>query len=445
MPCHRETNQSPTKEALQVASLGACAIESPLNLSTNLGDGKVNYVSDSLRVLYHVEVCNGETVDPQLSFEHAGPRKKLFFDPKQSKAAVVTCGGLCPGLNNVVRSLYYELNRNYGVPTVLGIRYGYRGLNPKLAESPLELSPERVDESHKLGGTLLGTSRGPQEPSVIVDFLVSENINMLFCVGGDGTQRGAHSIAEEISKRKLNISIIGIPKTIDNDIKYVWRTFGFATAVAEAEKVIDCAHTEAKAIQHGIGLVKLMGREAGFIAAAASLASGQVDFVLIPEVPFTLEGERGLLAKLERRLKRHQHAVIVVAEGAGQDLLAGLENEKNDASGNKKLRDIGPFLKEQILSHFAKGAINAKVKYLDPSYNIRSTPANAFDSVMCDQFARHAAHAAMCGKTDMLVGYWHNQFVHVPLPVSTGAIKKVSPEGDLWMAVLATTRQESWR
>ena len=277
----------------------------------------------------------------------------------------------------------------------------------------------------------------------MVDFLQDRQIDILFCVGGDGTQRGAHLIAAEIDRRELPISVVGIPKTIDNDIKYVWRTFGYATAVTEAAMVIDCAHTEAKSIAGGVGLVKLMGREAGFIAAAASLANGQVDFALIPEVPLRLDGDRGLLAKLERRLAKHKHAVIVVAEGAGQDLLDD-ETGGRDASGNRRLGDIGPFLKERIASHFTERGLPIGVKYLDPSYHIRSVPANSVDSVLSDQFARLAAHAAMAGKTDLLIGYWHNQFIHVPLAVSTGATKRLSPEGDLWRAVLATTRQEKW-
>jgi 6-phosphofructokinase 1 len=277
----------------------------------------------------------------------------------------------------------------------------------------------------------------------MVDFLAAESINLLFCVGGDGTQRGAHALCEEIRRRELPISVIGVPKTIDNDIKFVWRTFGFFTALEKATEVIDSAHNEARGVENGIGLVKLMGRESGFIAAGATTASGQVNFALIPEVPFELEGEQGLLAKLERRLRARRHAVIVVAEGAGQDLLSDTP-DAYDASGNRKLGDIGGFLRERIGAHFKKSDLHVSIKYLDPSYHIRSVAANCADSLLCDEFGRFAAHAGMAGKTDMLMGLWNNMFVHVPLKLATGAKKRVSPESDLWASVLSVTGQERW-
>jgi 6-phosphofructokinase 1 len=326
---------------------------------------------------------------------------------------------------------------------VLGIRYGYRGLQPNAPETPVVLTHDRVESIQHHGGTVLGTSRCPHDEVVSVDFLVAAGVDILFCVGGDGTQRGAHAIATEIARRKLAIAVVGIPKTIDNDVKYCERTFGFFTAVAEAETVIDRAHTEATSVPNGVGLVKLMGRETGFIAAAATIASGEVNFTLIPEVPFTLDGERGLLAKLERRLAARQHAVIVVAEGAGQDLLASQE-KTYDASGNRKLGDVGTFLKEKINEHFRRRELHVDVKYFDPSYHIRSCPASTVDSLLCEEYARSAAHAGMAGKTDLLVGLAHSQFIHVPLPASIGQTRRLSPESDWWTAVMAITRQDQW-
>ena len=430
-------------EQLEVTALGPREFKSPLKRSKRTGEGVGTYVPDDMRVLYEPRFRLGEEIHP-LSFERAGAREELFFDPEQTRAAIVTCGGLCPGINNVIRSLVLELTHNYGVPNILGIRYGYRGLNPDEGRPPIEMTSHTVESIHHQGGTMLGSSRGHQDPKTTVDFLVDNKIDILFCIGGDGTQRGAHSMAEEIARRKLPIAIVGIPKTIDNDIKFCFRTFGFYTAVAEAEKVIDRAHVEAKGVLNGIGLVKLMGRQAGFIAAAATLASGEANFTLVPEVPFELEGEHGFLAALQRRLENREHAVIVVAEGAGQDLLANSPDEC-DASGNRKLGDIGPFLKRKIVEHFDRVGMTAKVKYMDPSYHIRSVPANAADSLLCEQLARHAVHAGMAGKTDMLVGLWHNHLVHVPLEVSTGVKKQLSPEGELWTSVLALTGQERWR
>ena len=372
-----------------------------------------------------------------------GPRQHLFFDPTKTTAAVVTCGGLCPGLNNVIRGLFYELQANYGVPEILGIRYGYQGLNPTVGEPPMVLEPHRVEEIHKSGGTILGSSRGDQPPEVMVDFLIERGINMLFCVGGDGTQCGAHVLAQEALRRQAPIAVVGIPKTIDNDIAYVDRSFGFDTAVEKALEHITGAHAEANGVPYGVGLVKLMGRHAGFIAAQATLASGQVNFTLIPEVPFHMEGEDGFLEKLHRRLKKRHHALVVVAEGAGQHLLPE-SLVKYDASGNRRLGNIGIFLKECITTHLAERGIDTKVKYFDPSYHIRSVEANPSDSLLCYKLARRAVHAAMAGKTDMLIGLRHDRFIHVPLPLVTQSDKSVDPESDLWMGVLASTAQEKW-
>ncbi len=430
-------------EQLEVSTLGPCQHASPLARSLQTGEGVGTFVPDDMRVLYEPRFRLGEAINP-LAFERSGAREKIFFDPTKTRAAVVTCGGLCPGINNILRSLVFELTHNYGVTDILGIRYGYQGLNPDEGRPPIPLTPTQVEGIHHQGGTILGSSRGHQDPKTTVDFLVAQKIDMLFCIGGDGTQRGAHQIATEITRRKLPIAIVGIPKTIDNDIKFCFRTFGFYTAIAEAEKVIDCAHVEAKGVLNGIGLVKLMGRQAGFIAAAATLASGEANFALIPEVPFELDGPNGFLPALQRRLAAREHAVVVVAEGAGQDLLAK-QPDTCDASGNPRLGDIGLFLKQKINEHFAAEQMPAKVKYFDPSYHIRSVPANAADSLLCEQLARRAVHAALAGKTDLLIGLWHNHLVHVPLAISTGMKKRLSPESELWTSVLSLTGQEKWK
>ncbi|QDU90701.1 Pyrophosphate--fructose 6-phosphate 1-phosphotransferase [Pirellulimonas nuda] len=426
-----------TQEDLRIATLGEPTIPSPIHRGAS---GK--YVPDTMRVLYDIE-CHEGSAPPTLGFEKAGPREKLFFDPARCRAAIVTCGGLCPGLNNIIRNLFYTLHSTYGVPQVLGIRNGFAGLNPATGPSPVWLTSDMVEHIHHMGGTILGTSRGPQDPSVMVDFLRSHGVNLLFTIGGDGTQSGAHKIAQEAQRRGAKIAVVGIPKTIDNDIKYCYRTFGFLSAISEAERVIDRAHVEAKSVVNGVGLVKLMGREAGFIAAASTIASGEVNFTLIPEVPFELQGPGGLLAKLEARLRARQHAVIVVAEGAGQHLLTQ-HSIRTDASGNPKLGDIGVFLKEQVTDHFRGREIPVSVKYFDPSYYIRSVHAGAADSLLCEQLARYAAHAALAGKTDLLVSLWHEHTVHVPLAISTGEVKRLDTSRDMWNAVLAITGQERW-
>ena len=398
------------------------------------------FVNDDHRVPENIIRNLNEPLVEGLLFELAGPREKLFFDPKQTRAGIVTCGGLCPGLNDVIRSLFLELHFAYGVKEVLGFRGGYIGLDPKLGKEPIVLTPKYVDDIHQEGGTILGTSRGPVDIGIAVDNLIRLSVNILFTVGGDGTQRGGNELFREAKKRGYPLSIVGVPKTIDNDVAFVSRTFGYLTAVEEAAKVLDRAHIEAKSVENGIALVKLMGRHAGFIAAGATVASQDVNFTLIPEVPFKLDGPQGFLAALKERVQNRAHALVVVAEGAGQDLLDQSGKER-DASGNVKIQDIGLFMREKIEAYFKMEKIPVVMRYIDPSYLIRSSPANAEDSILCDLFARHAVHAAMAGKTGLVIGYLHNEFIHVPIELITSRKKSIDTNGFVWSAVLAATGQ----
>jgi len=420
-----------------IQDLGERTMPSPVNVSY--------YTPDSKRVLYNIYLEHYKDLTTPdgvpLSLEVAGPRKKVFFDPVQTKAAIVTCGGLCPGINDVIRAIIMELFYRYGVRNAVGIKYGFQGLIPKYGHQVMDLTPDVVKDIHTSGGSILSSSRGMQEPVEMVTTLKRMNIDILFCIGGDGTMRGARFIADEITKRNLNISVIGIPKTIDNDLTLIQKTFGFDTAISEAVKVIQCAHVEAKGAPMGIGLVKIMGRLSGHIAAGAALAQGDVNFVLIPEVPFDLEGERGFLKALEKRLHTSGHCVILVAEGAGQDIIRK-DNEvmEKDASGNIRLLDVGMFLKMDIEEYFNKKGMEVNLKYIDPSYTIRSVPANASDSIYCGALGQYAVHAGMAGKTSMLVGLIKDEYVHLPFrTVSSGS--KVNSEGNIWMRVLETTGQ----
>lgn len=393
---------------------------------------------DASDILVPAEIQWPQGTPPEdlILFEKAGARANLYFNPEVTRAAIVTCGGLCPGLNNVIRSVTRELILCYGVQSVLGIRGGYRGLDPASGKEPMELTEDNVEEIHKKGGTLLGTSRGPVDPAVAVDFLIARKIDILFTVGGDGTQRGGHAIYKEAARRGHALAVVGIPKTIDNDVNYVSRTFGFVTAVAEAVRVIDSAHTEARSVDNGVSLVKLMGRHAGFISAAATVASQDVNFCLIPEQRFSPDC---LFDALEKRLARKNHAVIVVAEGAGEDLMA--KTGEKDASGNAILGNIGHFLRDVINRYFKERKIEMTLRYFDPSYLIRGCPANTEDALLCDRMGRHAVHAAMSGRTGLVIGFLHGQFVHVPIDLITAGSKRLDPDGELWSAVLSTTRQ----
>jgi 6-phosphofructokinase 1 len=428
---------------LGIDILGPCTHPSPL--AKRLAQQSIHYVGQADRVLLDDRMSTivehrGDLANAP-AFELAGPRHQLFFDPAELKCGIVTCGGLCPGLNNVVRGIVLELTQGYGVGQILGFRYGYEGLVRRHGLGPVRLNPTVVADIHQQGGTALGTSRGDQDPREMADRLEELGIGVLFAIGGDGTFRGAMALVEELERRKLPIGVIGVPKTIDNDIHFIDRSFGFETAFSSAVDVIRSAHVEATGARNGIGVVKLMGRHSGFIACHAALASTDVDAVLIPEMPFQLEGRRGLFEFLTERLETESHAMIVIAEGAGQELCTNGAPPSTDASGNLRLGDVGVVLRDRIVEHFRRKRVDVTLKYIDPSYHIRSVPASPADSVYCWNMARNAVHAAMAGNTNMLIGRWHGRFVHVPMPLATRFRKRVDVTGDLWSAVIESTGQ----
>ena len=429
------TAQTSTGEGLRdftIARHGECRISSPMKGVRFVADDARVLLPSTLNELQRLRTANGEP----MSMERAGPREKLYFDPSTLTCGIVTCGGLCPGLNDVIRAIVLSLYHHYGVRRVYGFRYGFEGLVEGHGHEALALTPETVGRIHEVGGSFLGSSRGPQEPAAMVDQLERLGVGALFAIGGDGTLRGAHAICREVAARGARLSVIGVPKTIDNDVSFVQRTFGFETAVSEAKRATYAANSEAEGARNGVGLVKLMGRDSGFIASYVVLADGNVNFCLIPEAPFSLAP---FLAALTQRLERRGHAVIVVAEGAGQDLIAG--EQERDASGNIRHRDIGIWLRDAITSHFRGRGIPISLKYIDPSYAIRSVPATAHDSAFCLLLGHNAVHAGMTGRTDMLVGFWNHRFTHLPIAAAISARKKIDPEGSLWSSVLASTGQ----
>jgi 6-phosphofructokinase 1 len=428
-----------------ISTLGPLKIPSPIKRGEK-GELSRSFVKDTDKVVMDVDLNH---IDEMIkagqslpAFEMAGPREKLYFDPSKLRCGLVTCGGLCPGLNDIIRAIVLELFYGYGVQNIYGFKYGLQGFIPKFMHDIMDLKPETVANIHEMGGSILGSSRGPQPIEEIVDSIERMNIGVLFMIGGDGTLMAATKIADAITERGLKISVVGIPKTIDNDIYLVSRSFGFDTAVDVSTQAIRSAHNESAAYPNGIGLIKLMGRHSGFIAATATLAQQDVNFVLIPEVDFDLEGPNGFLTALEKRLNQRGHAVIVVAEGAGQKFFETITTER-DESGNIRLKDIGLFLKDVITSYFHAKGIDVSLKYIDPSYMIRSLPANANDNVFCSFLGRDAVHAGLAGKTKLLVGRWNNHFVHIPMSASAGKRKKIDPREKLWLGVLGATGQGS--
>lgn len=423
---------------LTIESLGPATFDSPLKSSGRhcVGDNEKVYVYSQQSL---VQQCI-DALGHNPAFELGGPREKLYFNPAKLNCGIVTCGGLCPGLNDVIRTITLSLAWQYRVRTVYGFRYGYAGLSSNAFEDPIVLTPENVDNIHTCGGSILASSRGPQDIDDMIDHLLKLDIGLLFIIGGDGTLRGAGALAEGIRKRGLKIGIVSVPKTIDNDIVGVERTFGFSSAVEESRTAIIGAHEEAKGAWNGVGLVKLMGRDSGFIAAAATLANSDVNFCFIPEAPLVLEGEGGFLKKLEKRLDAKHHAVIVLAEGVQlSDVNEG--DLPRDASGNIIREDVGLQLKAKIIEYFKQIGKPLSVKYIDPSYIIRSVPADAQDSILCLAYGQYAVHAGMAGKTNMVIGYWNQHFTHIPTALATLQRKKVDPAGYLWQTVLGTTGQ----
>jgi 6-phosphofructokinase 1 len=415
-----------------IARLGECRIQSPMS--------GVRFTRDAERVLYHstlegVKAWLDKGAAPP-TMESAGPRQMLFFDPAKLACGIVTCGGLCPGLNDVIRAVVLSLHHHYGVRKIYGFRFGYEGLVRRIGHKPLELTPESVHRIHESGGSILGSSRGHQDAVEMVEYVRDLGVGILFAIGGDGTLRGAQKIGDEAARRGLKVSVIGVPKTIDNDVSFVQRTFGFETAVTEARRATYAANVEAEAARNGIGLVKLMGRDSGFIAAYSALVNNQVNFCLVPEVPFTLQG---FLSALQQRLERRGHAVIVVAEGAGQDLMA--KSQERDPSGNIKHGDIGAFLRDAINDHFKRIGMTIGLRYIDPGYTIRSLPATPHDSAFCLLLGHSAVHAGLSGRTNMVVSFWNHQFTHVPISLAVSERKKIDPEGALWSSVVTSTGQ----
>jgi 6-phosphofructokinase 1 len=439
-PARRGGNPPPD---FTIRTLGTARITSPMAAMLEARRTTEHYVNEADRILYDDTLAGVSSRDRSVdlpSMEPGGPRAKIFFDPSKTRVAIVTCGGLCPGLNDVIAGLVRTLTYHYQVRRVIGIRNGYQGFVASYGHDVVELTPETVRDRVTDGGTMLGTSRGPQDVEEIVDCLERLHVNILFVVGGDGSMRGAMKIADAIDERNLKLAVVGVPKTIDNDIPFIDQSFGFQTAFAYASDAIRAASVEATSTANGIGLVKLMGRHSGFIACYAALARSGADAVLIPEVPFALDGDGGLLSYLLKRVQERGSAVVVVAEGAGQDQLESTQGAR-DASGNARLQDIGPFLRRRIEDRFAQDGVETSIRYIDPSYAIRSVPANPYDSVYCVRLAQAAVHAAMSGRTEMVVGRYRRRFVHIPMAAAVSRRNQVDPQGDLWLAVLQSTGQ----
>uniref|UniRef100_A0A7S4E1K3 Phosphofructokinase domain-containing protein n=1 Tax=Lotharella globosa TaxID=91324 RepID=A0A7S4E1K3_9EUKA len=368
-------------------------------------------------------------------FLRAGPREEIVFKPKEVRAAIVTCGGLCPGLNTVIQGLVRALHHTYGVDMIYGIPFGYSGVYTR---DWVNLSVEKVKYCHEDGGTILGSSRGGFDLDKMMDRLEAKGINQLYVIGGDGTHRGAEKLANEAKRRGMKMVVAGIPKTIDNDIPFLDHSFGYRTSVGEAIRAIRAANTEANGAPNCIGLVKVMGRHAGFIALQASISSRVVNCCLIPEMDVDKDK---FLEFMKERLCRKNHAVVVVAEGAGATLCSKEDQLGTDKSGNPILPDVGVWLKQQIKDYMKKEGISHNLKYIDPTYMIRSVPADADDQLLCTLLANHAVHGAMAGFSGFTVGKLNHKFVYVPISEVTKKSRRVDIKSRQYSRMLLNTGQ----
>ncbi|KAG0567914.1 hypothetical protein KC19_7G171400 [Ceratodon purpureus] len=407
--------------------------------------GVRQYFVEDTDVVARDVVVNIDDMGHGVHFRRAGPREKIYFKPEEVRACIVTCGGLCPGINTVIREIVCGLWTQYGVRDIYGIDGGYRGF---YSRNTIDLTPKIVNDIHKRGGTFLQTSRGGHDTAKIVDSIQDRDINQVYIIGGDGTQKGANAIYEECKKRGLKVVVAGIPKTIDNDIDVIDKSFGFDTAVEEAQRAINAAHVEAESVQNGIGLVKLMGRYSGYIAMHATLASRDVDLCLIPEVPFYMDGPGGLIEFVRKRLRESGHMVIVVAEGAGQELMAecsGGINKLKDASGNKLLLDVGLWLCSTLKEHFQKEFKEPlNLKYIDPTYMVRAIPSNASDNVYCTLLAHSAIHGAMAGYCGFTAGPVNNRHCYIPIKRVVATSRNVNVADRMWARLMSSTNQPNF-
>jgi 6-phosphofructokinase 1 len=446
---------SPRDDFAEKGELGRCGVPhlrhyfehigrfpSPLLTATETHSLGRSFVPDEETVLGDIVARWG---DPSVSREYmrSGPREFIAFHQQSAKAAIVTCGGLCPGINTVVREIFLALRNIYGVREVHGVQMGYRGFYASDLNT-VPLSDDFVKGIQHRGGSVLGSTRGGFDLGLIVDSIASRGFNQVYIIGGDGTQRGAYKIFEECMRRRLMVSVVGIPKTIDNDIAIIDHSFGFVTAVQEAQRAIRAAYVEATSGFNGIGLVRLMGRNSGYISMLATLASGDVDVCLIPEIDFDLDGPQGLLIHIEHLLRQKKYCVIVVAEGAGlKHIQKACESGQDvDASGNVKMPNVGLWLAENINCWFSNRGIEVNLKYIDPSYEIRSVPAVATDNIMCTLLAQSAVHGAMAGFTGFTCGTVNTHQVMIPMKeiISKGRTR-VDLSSRMWHRVLASTLQ----
>ena len=427
-----------TADDLAIARLGERTIDTPLRDLLGGREESVHYVTETDRVLLDdtlgvAKRRSAGTPAELPAFNPGGPREKLYFEPSTVTAAIVTCGGLCPGLNNVVRALVLQLANAYGVKSILGFRNGYSGLTDTSA--PLALTPELVRDIHNRGGTILGTSRGGQEPAAMVDTLARHRVDMLFVIGGDGSLRGAQKIAAKpppatAARRGGHPEDHRQRHSVDRPELRLPDRVRPRRRVDPRRAHRGRVHRRRRGTGQADGPAQRLHRLLCDTRQPRSRLRPDPRSLLparqLPALPAQARRSAGARSRGRRRGRR-----------AG----AVPRSAETDASGNARLGDIGALLRERVTAHFAQHGTPLSLRYVDPGYAIRSVPANAFDAVYCARLAQAAVHAGMAGFTSMVVARWHGRFIHLPIALATATRNQVDPHGDLWMSVLEATGQ----
>lgn len=442
-----------------------------------------------------------------LTFPEAGPRENLVY-PMESRdgatdslqVGVLVSGGIAPGINAVIKGIVdrHTLYSNHAKENddtsydleIIGYRDGFSGL---LSGSHIKLNRKKVRDFANKGGSLLGTSRyhplldldDPGKRDSAVRDIISnlKDIDILYVIGGDGSMRAAHMIWTRAQRMHAEgeaskLSVVAIPKTMDNDILWVWQSFGFMSAVEKAKQFVLQLHTEASSNPR-LGIMQLFGSDSGFVVTHAALASGVCDYVLIPEADFSMEVLCEFIKKkLKSRYKRGQDGkspfgMILMAETAIprdginspgckyiDDPDVGLEKEekiaieKFIADGRRVQGQTQDALRRggiKIISRVVQKEIRQmkpgqywekfRVFTNEPRHLIRAIDPSVQDVIFGQRMGTLAVDNAMAGYTDFMISQWLTEYVLVPLKLVVLGRKRVPQKGIFWKSVLANTGQ----
>lgn len=474
-------------------------IENPLPIEVR-GDDRdegARIVVDARRK-YHDPLEGITPAAWNLTMPEAGPRRYVSYPQKnQLKVGILVSGGIAPGINAVISGIIarhhayqawsQKINKNYALE-ILGYSEALKGLlHAGRPAVPLDLKTVREAVNH--GGSILPTARAdelldledPKQRDGALDKvtsrLINQQIDILYIIGGDGSMRAAHAISCRARRNPINeLSVIGIPKTMDNDILWVWQSFGFLSAVEFAKQAILQLHTEVMSNPR-LCVIQLFGSDSGFVVSHAALASGVCDAVLIPEVNFTLKQLSGyiryrlqdrphsdkpyggIVALAETAIpldwREYVSATAEVADGSEKVILTPEELraiETFESHGRRvhgqtpdALRSGGLRLVSQILQREIRKLGDRWSSYRvftnEPRHLIRSIEPSVSDVIFAQRLGTLAVDNAMAGYHDFMISQWLTEYVLVPLKLVVLGRKRVPEHGIFWKSVRASTGQ----